>query len=81
MRLLTSWSTKTFTDNWFNQTYDLNLEKEELTQLLVVPTTNQLFEFNGHLCEQTDGVSMGSTLGPLIANELMCHLEEKLTRD
>ncbi|XP_073249768.1 uncharacterized protein [Porites lutea] len=76
------WSPMTaFTDDWFNQTYDLNLEKEELTQLLEVATTNQLFQFDGHLYEQTDGVAMGSPLGPLMANVFMCHLEENLTRD
>ena len=68
---------KAFTDNWFNQTYDLNLEKEELAQLLEVATTNQLFQFDGHLHEKTDGVAMGSPLGPLIANVFMCHLGEK----
>ena len=31
--------------------------------------------------EQTDGVAMGSPLGPLMADVFMCHLEEKLTRD
>ena len=72
---------KAFTDDWFNQTYDLNLEKKELAQLLKVATTNQLFQFHGHLYEQTDGVAMGSPLGPLMANVFMCHLEEKLTRD
>ena len=72
---------KAFTDDWFNQTYDLNLEKEELTQLLEVATTNQLLQFDGQLYEQTDGVAMGSPLGPLMANVFMCHLEDKLARD
>ena len=44
-------------------------------------TTNQLFQFDGQLYEQTDGVAMGSPLGPLMANVFTCHLEEKLTRD
>ena len=56
---------KAFTNDWFNQTYDLNLEKEELTQLLEVATTNLLFQFDGQLYEQTGGVAMGSPLGPL----------------
>ena len=72
---------KAFTNDWFNQTYDLNLEKEELTQLLEVATTNQLFQFDGQLYEQTDDVAMGSPLGPLMANVFMCHLEDKLARD
>ena len=59
---------KAFTNDWFNETYDLNLEKEELAQLLEVATTNQLFQFDGQLHEQTDSVAMGSPLGPLMAN-------------
>ncbi|XP_068756963.1 uncharacterized protein [Montipora capricornis] len=56
-------------------------KKEELTQFLEVATTNQLFQFDGQLYEQTDGVAMGSPLGPLMANVFMCHLEDKLARD
>ena len=71
---------KAFTDNWFNQTYGLNLEKEEFAQLLEVATTNQLFRIDGNLYEQTDGVAMGSPLDPLMANVFMYHLEEAHTR-
>ena len=39
---------------------------------------NQLFQFNGELYEQTDGVAMGSPLGPLLANVVMCHIENQL---
>ena len=38
----------------------------------------QLFQFNGSLYEQIDGVAMGSPLGPLMANTFMCSIEEKL---
>ena len=72
---------KAFTNHWYNQTYDLNLETEGLTKLLEVATTNQLFQFDGQLYEQTDGVAMASPLGPLMANVFMCHLEDKLARD
>ena len=34
---------KALTDDWFNQTYDLNREKEELTQLLEVPLPISFF--------------------------------------
>jgi hypothetical protein len=67
---------KAFTDDWFNKTYGL-----KGTTSLEIATTNQLFQFDGQLYEQTDGVAMGSPLGPLLANVFMCHLEEKLTRD
>ena len=72
---------KAFTNDEFNQTYDLNLEKEELTHLLELATTNQLFQFDGQLYKQTDGVAMSSPLGPLMANVSMCHPEDKLARD
>ena len=70
---------KAFTNDWFNQSYDLNLQKDQLAKLLEIATTNQLCQFNGQLLEQIDGVAMGSPLGPLMANVFLCHLEEKLT--
>ncbi|XP_028410874.1 uncharacterized protein LOC114533537 [Dendronephthya gigantea] len=42
-------------------------------------STNQLFQFDGQLYEQCEGVAMGSPLGPLLANVFMCHLEERLS--
>ena len=48
---------KAFRDNWFNSTYNLNISKGDLIDL---------FQFNGALYEQTDGVAMGSPLAPLI---------------
>ena len=41
-------------------------------------TKDQLFLFNSHLHEQTDGVAMGSPLGPLLANFFMCSIEDTL---
>ena len=69
---------KAFRDNWFNATYNLNISKEDLIDLLNVSTKGQLFQFNGALYKQTDGVAMGSPLGPLLANVFMSSLEEKL---
>ena len=66
---------KAFTDDWFNKTNGLNLQQDQLARLFA---TNQLFQFNGQLYQQTDGVAMGSPLGPLMASVFMCHLEEKL---
>ena len=31
---------KAFADDWFNQTYGLNLQKEQLTKLLKITTSN-----------------------------------------
>ena len=45
--------------------------------LLGVATKGQLFQFNGSLYEQINGVAMGSPLGPLLANVFMLSIEEK----
>ena len=72
---------KAFVDNWFNVTHSLNITKPDLVQLLEVATMNQLFQFDGKLYEQIDGVAMGSPLGPLMANAFLCSIEEKLEHD
>ena len=69
---------KAFTRNWFNETQNLNITQDDLVELLRVATKHQLFQFNGSLHEQIDGVAMGSPLGPLMANTFMCSIEEKL---
>ena len=48
---------KAFADDWFNETYGLNLQKDQFVKLLEMATTNQLFQFDGLLYEQTDGVA------------------------
>jgi len=72
---------KAFRDNWFISTYNLNISKEDLIDLLNVSTKGQLFQFNGALYKPTDGVAMGSPLRPLLANVFMSSLEEKLELD
>ena len=57
-------------ENCFNDTYDLNMTQTDLNDLLHVAT-----KFDGALYEQTDGVAMGSPLGPLLANVFMCSIE------
>ena len=69
---------KAFINNWFNETYHLNLNKLDLLDILRVTRNDQLFTFNGEVYEQTDGVAMGSSLGPLLANVFMCSIEETL---
>ena len=49
--------------------------------LLEGATKDQLFLLNGQLYEQTEGVAMGSPLGPLLANVFMCSIEESLDRE
>ena len=58
----------------------MSISKDDPIELLSVATKNQLFQFNGNLYEQVDGVAMASPLGPLMANAFMCSVEEKLAR-
>ena len=70
---------RVFENDWFNKEHNLNITKTDLFELLRVATKNQLFQFEGDLFEQTDGVAMGSPLGPLMANTFMCNnIEKKL---
>ena len=71
---------RAFKNNWFNKTYKLNLKKSDLETLLNLAVKHQLFQFDGNLYEQVDGVAMGSPLGPLLANTFMCSLEERLVK-
>ena len=56
----------------------MQLQKHQLTELLESATSNQLFQFNGELYEQTDGAAMGSPLGPLLASVFMCHIDNMI---
>jgi hypothetical protein len=69
---------KEFHNEWFNKTYHLQLERSELANLLNLAVKNQLFQLDGKLYRQGDGVAMGSPLGPLIANTFMCSIEQYL---
>ena len=71
---------KAFKNNWFNVTHKLNISKSDLVELLRVATKSQLFQFDGRLYEQVNGVAMGSPLGPLVANAFLYSNEEQLER-
>ena len=58
-----------------NQT---QLDIDEMKQLLETCTKEMHFSYNGTICRQIDGVSMGSPLGPVIANIFMVELEKTL---
>ena len=72
---------KSFTGNWFNSPHNLNISESDLIQLLTIATKDQLFQFNGALYQQVDGVAIGTPLGPLMANTFMCSMEEKLANE
>ena len=69
---------KAFKGDWFNKEHNLHITKADLVELLNIATKNQLFQFEGILYEQVDGVPMGSPLGSLMANAFMCSIEERL---
>ena len=71
MKTLALLAEKAFVQDWFNETHGLNLSKTDLIGLLRAATKKQLFQFDGALYEETDGVAMGSPLGPLLANSFM----------
>ena len=69
---------RAFQKSWFNEEYSLNITKSDLIELLRIATKHQLFQFEGNLYQQVDGVAMGSPLGPLMANAFMCNIEKQL---
>ena len=54
-----------------------SIPKETLKRLLQLCVSENTFVFNGNVYQQLDGVVMGSSLGPLLANICMAHLEEE----
>ena len=50
---------RAFSNNWFTATHNLALTRTDLVDLLSAATKGQLFQFDGALYEQTDGVAMG----------------------
>ena len=47
---------KAFKDNWFNSQYNLNINRQDLTDLLNIATKDQLFQFEGTLYEPSSMV-------------------------
>ena len=50
--------------------------REGLIELLTIATKDELFQFNGEVYKPIDGFSMGSPLGPRMANPFMCSIEK-----
>ena len=54
-----------------------SIPEETLKRLLQLCVYENTFVFGGNVYQQLDGVAMGSSLGPLLANIYMAHLEEE----
>ena len=53
-----------------------NLKKRTLKKLIIDTCSKTAFSYNNVIYEQTDGVSMGACLGPVLANIIMTELEK-----
>ena len=54
-----------------------SLPEDVLRELINLCVANNTFIFDGKIYQQHDGVAMGSSLGPILANIWMCYLEEE----
>ena len=64
------------TNTFFENTEKVGLSKVEFKELLSLATKELHFIFNGQLYKQVDGVAMGSTLAPTLANAFLVHFEK-----
>ena len=58
-----------------------NIDEGLLRKLLLKCTRDVEFSFNGLMFRQTDGVAMGSPLGPVLANVFLGHCEKLIPKD
>ena len=57
---------------------ETKLKKRTLKKLILDCCTKTTFSFNEKLYDQIDGVCMGSSLGPILANIIMTEMEKKV---
>ena len=68
-------------DRIFNKKLiDTNLKKSTLRKLILDTYTKTVFSCNNKLFEQTDGVSMGGSLGPVLANIIMTEFKQTVVK-
>ena len=53
-----------------------NFSRNDFEKLLRMALQNNFFNFDGKIYKQTDGVAMGSPLGPSLANAFLCFHEK-----
>ena len=70
---------KIIIDRIYNKTLvKTKLKKSTLPKLIRDTCTKTVFSCNNQLYEQTDGVSMGGSLGPVLANIIMTEFEHEI---
>ena len=66
-----------FRDSLFsNEAKINNFNRNDFEKLFRMALENNFFNFVGKIYKQTDGVAMGSPLGPSLANALLCFHEQ-----
>ena len=55
-----------------------NITKQEMKKMLILCTKNVHFTFNEKAYKQTDGIALGSPLGPILAYIFMVELENNI---
>ena len=63
-----------------NKLVATQLKKQTLKKLIKDTCSKTVFSANNKLYQQIDGVSMGSSLGPLLANIIMTEMEKKIIK-
>ena len=53
-----------------------NFNRNDFEKLFRMALQNNFFNFDGKIYKQTDGVAMGSPLGPSLANAFLCFHEQ-----
>ena len=66
---------KLFSDQFLTSDLDSTFSQSQFKELLFLAVSEVPFIFNGKFYKQTDGVSMGSPLGPSFANAFLCKHE------
>ena len=59
-----------------NETKRNNFNRNDFEKLLRMTLQNNFFNFDGKIYKQTDGIAMGSQLGPSVANAFLCFDEQ-----
>ena len=64
-----------------NETKINNFNRNDFEKLFRMALQNNFFNFDGKIYKQTDGVAMGSPLGPSLANAFLCFHEQVWLND
>ena len=73
-----------FTNTRLEETINISCDsllRNDFEKLLRMTLQNNFFNFDGKIYKQTDGIAMGSQLGPSVANAFLCFNEQMWLND